>query len=354
MTLQARASDGERHIIAFSDGWKGEMRLGESGSLLIKGDNEEAPTRYDPRRVDKVFAKKHGVLVKDQIAVVRKKRPEEEKEEEIVIEEDDEDLDIQIENDDQYNLEHVNTTMNNNSSKEDYTMLQTGMNTREMPTNFNTQNITDSAPRAIVGGAEPVILPKPQMTQPVKQVVPAPYSQTGALTVIQETISIEGNINAKSDVRINGEIKGNINSTQDVTITGKVVGDVKGGSVTVACNQDGNAVVNGNITSESELNIGKDSIVSGDVKANDALIQGAVKGSVNIENKIILDASAIVLGDIKAGIIVINEGARYSGKVIQTGGGETPEEYFKKNLKDFAEPKKEIKRVAKETNAEES
>ena len=88
------------------------------------------------------------------------------------------------------------------------------------------------------------------------------------------------------------DIKGNINIKGDLLIYGKV---------------EGNIDCNGLITTM------KGSIVKGSVKTVFADISGNIEGDLEVEKKVSLSSSASLKGDLLASIIVIEEGAQFSG-----------------------------------------
>tara|TARA_B110000014_G_C20102494_1_gene579032 strand:+ start:232 stop:648 length:417 start_codon:yes stop_codon:yes gene_type:complete len=90
------------------------------------------------------------------------------------------------------------------------------------------------------------------------------------------------------EVEINGDVK----VAGDLLIYGKVYG---------------------NILSEGAVNSAKGSLIKGDVNAKNASISGTVEGNLNIQSKIILGKNSYLTGNLKAAIITIEEGARFDG-----------------------------------------
>jgi cytoskeletal protein CcmA (bactofilin family) len=73
--------------------------------------------------------------------------------------------------------------------------------------------------------------------------------------------------------------------------------------------------VEGTIRSRSELVIGEDGIVNGEIDVARCLIGGRVDGVVKASEKVILHASAKVNGEVHAPAVVMEEGAFLEGKV---------------------------------------
>ena len=94
------------------------------------------------------------------------------------------------------------------------------------------------------------------------------------------------------------EIKGDVNVTGDLLIYGKVLG---------------------NINSKGTVNSANGSLVKGNITAGNASISGEVQGDLDIESKVILGKNSYLSGNLKAAIITIEEGAKFDGmcKMIQ-------------------------------------
>lgn len=79
--------------------------------------------------------------------------------------------------------------------------------------------------------------------------------------------------------------------------------------------------VEGTIRSRSELVIGEDGIVEGEIDVARCLIGGRVDGIIKASEKVILHASAKVKGEVHAPAVVMEEGAFLEGKVDMAAGG---------------------------------
>ena len=94
------------------------------------------------------------------------------------------------------------------------------------------------------------------------------------------------------------EIRGDVNVTGDLLIYGKVFG---------------------NINSKGTVNSANGSLVKGNITAGNASISGEVQGDLDIESKVVLGKNSYLSGNLKAAIITIEEGAKFDGmcKMIQ-------------------------------------
>ena len=88
------------------------------------------------------------------------------------------------------------------------------------------------------------------------------------------------------------EVKGDINIKGDLLIYGKV---------------------DGNITCEGLVTTAKNSIVKGYIKTKFADISGQIEGDLEVQQKASLSSTSILHGDLLASILVIEEGAQFSG-----------------------------------------
>jgi len=98
-----------------------------------------------------------------------------------------------------------------------------------------------------------------------------------AMTMFGQGTQIEGSVNSDGDIRIDGEVKGALTSKA------KVVAGITGA-------------------------------VDGDIFCQNATIEGKVNGNIFVSDLLILTKSALVTGDIQLKKLVVEEGARFSGK----------------------------------------
>jgi cytoskeletal protein CcmA (bactofilin family) len=89
------------------------------------------------------------------------------------------------------------------------------------------------------------------------------------------------------------EIKGTLKFQNDLVFDGKIEGE---------------------ITSNATLTVGKSAHVQGEVKSKSIIIHGSVQGNVDAAERVELKATAQLLGDLRAGRIIIEDGATFVGK----------------------------------------
>lgn len=87
-------------------------------------------------------------------------------------------------------------------------------------------------------------------------------------------------------------INGEINSKGDIRVDGKIIGQVR---------------------SEGKIVIGSTGVIEGDIFCKNADFSGSIKGKADVKELLILQSSAIFLGDIITSKLSIEPGARFSG-----------------------------------------
>ncbi|MFN9596195.1 MAG: polymer-forming cytoskeletal protein [Bacteroidota bacterium] len=100
--------------------------------------------------------------------------------------------------------------------------------------------------------------------------------QSGSINIIGQGTTIEGQINANGDLRIDG-------------------------------------IIMGSVTSKSKVVVGSTGQVQGDVNCQNADISGTVKGKTTVNELLFLKSTARINGDIITGKLVVEVGASFSG-----------------------------------------
>ncbi|MBU2233779.1 polymer-forming cytoskeletal protein [Patescibacteria group bacterium] len=97
----------------------------------------------------------------------------------------------------------------------------------------------------------------------------------------------------------------------------KVKGDFNGqGNIIVEGVVDGNLKTNGN------LEVGKTAKITANIETKEAKIGGHVSGNVKIKGFLEVTATAKIFGDIEASSLSIERGAIFNGKCVMTTGVE--------------------------------
>ena len=97
----------------------------------------------------------------------------------------------------------------------------------------------------------------------------------------------------------------------------KVKGDFNGqGNIIVE------GTVEGNLKTNSTLEVGKTAKITANIEAKEAKIGGQVTGNVKIKGFLEITATAKIFGDIETSSLSIERGAIFNGKCIMTAGVE--------------------------------
>lgn len=138
-------------------------------------------------------------------------------------------------------------------------------------------------------------------------------------TVVSENTSLTGEINSENNVKMLGTMKGNITTSGDVKICGKMIGDIKGANVElISCS------VQGNITATASVKMTGNSVLIGDIQAENLTINGRMKGNATLRNLFKGEQNALVIGNVIAAVSSVEKGAKIQGS-IQIGGENMPD-----------------------------
>lgn len=107
-------------------------------------------------------------------------------------------------------------------------------------------------------------------------------SSTGTNIIIEGT-EIRGNINAQSDIRIDGKLEGNLSCS-------------------------------------TRLLLGKSGKVVGDIKSKKAIIEGNIEGNIHVQSLLHLKDSATIDGDIYTDQLIVEAGATINGNCNMGSG----------------------------------
>jgi cytoskeletal protein CcmA (bactofilin family) len=104
-----------------------------------------------------------------------------------------------------------------------------------------------------------------------------PNDTYGNYTCIEQSTELNGNINTKSDIRIDGTMEGNIQT-------------------------------------KGKLIIGKEATVKGDVNCLNADIEGHFQGRLTAQEMLSLRSESVVVGEVIIGKLMVASGATFNAK----------------------------------------
>lgn len=129
------------------------------------------------------------------------------------------------------------------------------------------------------------------------------------IAVIPRGTVINGNIEMTGNLEMYGSIHGDIQSDSRVHLCGEVEGNI-----TVNELDAKDSYVEGNISCTNNVNIRENTVILGNIDANNLEVDGAIQGNLDIKGNITVGAKAIVDSDIKAKTIMVTNGAAINGK----------------------------------------
>ncbi|MBQ8589039.1 MAG: polymer-forming cytoskeletal protein [Firmicutes bacterium] len=119
---------------------------------------------------------------------------------------------------------------------------------------------------------------------------------------------LEGTIRSAGDVEVAGEFKGEIEAQGKVVLRSKIQGNVTSDSLKLqGCDLEGDVKVKGAVS------ISEDSVVHGNVSADELQCGGSVTGDLLIGDDTVLEETAKVTGNIKTGTVAVMRGAKIQG-----------------------------------------
>lgn len=143
--------------------------------------------------------------------------------------------------------------------------------------------------------------------------VPAAKPRRTQTTLLAEGTSIEGILRCDSDVEICGDFKGELIVNGKVIVRSDITSNVQSLDLSlIGCNLTGDTTVSNCIT------IDENATVIGNVTAQEVVCSGVVRGNINVTGNLTLNAKSRVFGDIHTASLVIERGARVSGKIEMT------------------------------------
>lgn len=155
----------------------------------------------------------------------------------------------------------------------------------------------------------------------------------GDTTYITKNTTISGDIETEGSLDVIGTVNGNVSCLGKLILGGRINGDLMVGELYT--NQ---AHIRGEIEASGHIKIGAGTISIGNIRAQSAVIAGAVKGDIDVQGQVVVDSTAVVLGNIKSKSVQVNSGAIVDGFCTQVYSDVNPENIF---LEDGEEKEKE-------------
>lgn len=252
-----------------------------------------------------------------------------------------EEVNATIDNRDNYNVANETTeeSVNNDRLNQDFSQAfnQSSQNTQSMGTQTNENNYTYNQQQTNRNNEEPAFFEKPSYGQSSQNSFSGnlntestkfnnnfngdnsgnnfennqPYNEgeVGTTIITRNTI-VEGNIKSFENIELNGKVKGKIDTTKNVGISGFVQGDIEATDILLE-----GAQIKGCIDSKGALLMDKDTLLVGDVEAQNTRVDGKIKGEVNIGGNGEFLSNSVVVGNITVSNFYVQYGARMQGYI---------------------------------------
>jgi len=130
-------------------------------------------------------------------------------------------------------------------------------------------------------------------------------------TIISKNTIIRGALQTDDSVRLLGQMMGDIDCKANIVLAGKVRGNTSASNAYIY-----NAQVDGDVKCEDVITLSNDAWVLGNIRAQQAEIEGKIKGNMEIRHMVTIGATSSVLGDISTDELEIKRGAFVNGQIM--------------------------------------
>lgn len=199
----------------------------------------------------------------------------------------------------------------------DLSQMLDNMEEMEMPDNPDDPIFASSMPDSPV----PVSV-APRKKQPAQ--APRPLKKSvGNLSVMADSMVVNGNITAEGALEIRGTVYGDVKVKGKLSISGTVEGEIDASEIYTE-----GAQITGDIHCGGSIKAGPKTVILGNINAENAVINGAVKGEIDVHGTVVLESAAIIIGDIKSRFVQVSSGAVIEGKCSQCYADINPTSIF--------------------------
>ena len=130
-------------------------------------------------------------------------------------------------------------------------------------------------------------------------------------TIISKNTIIRGAVQTDDSVRLLGQVMGDIDCRSNIVVAGKVRGNTTASNAYIY-----DAQVDGDVRCDDVITVSSDAWVLGNIRAQQAEIDGKVKGNMEIRHMVTIGAQSSILGDISTDELEIKRGAFINGQIM--------------------------------------
>lgn len=167
------------------------------------------------------------------------------------------------------------------------------------------------------------------------------------VAVIPKGTVINGNISIEGKLEMYGIVNGDIASDSRVNICGNVTGNIKANDLHTK-----DSFIVGRIECEQNAVVRENTIILGDISAENLTVDGAIQGSLDVRDSIVVGDKAIIDSNIKAKTIQVSNGAAINGNCSLCYANVNVKDFFPETTGSETKKPKAPKPKAKEEAAE--
>ncbi len=130
-------------------------------------------------------------------------------------------------------------------------------------------------------------------------------------TIISKNTVIRGALQTDDSIRLLGQVLGDIDCKSNIVVAGKVRGNTSAANAYIM-----DAQVDGSLQCEDVCSVSSDAWVLGDIRAQQAEIDGKIKGNLDIRHAISIGSTSSIIGNISTDELEIKRGAFINGQVM--------------------------------------
>lgn len=130
-------------------------------------------------------------------------------------------------------------------------------------------------------------------------------------TIISKNTVIRGALQTADSVRLLGQILGDVDCKSNIVVAGKIRGNTTAANAYIF-----DAQVDGSVVCDDAINISDDAWVLGNIRAQQAEIDGKIKGNLEIRHTVSIGATSSIIGNISTDELEIKRGAFINGQIM--------------------------------------
>lgn len=129
-------------------------------------------------------------------------------------------------------------------------------------------------------------------------------------TIISKNTTIRGALQTDDSVRLLGQVLGDIDCKSNIVVAGKVRGNTSAANAYIM-----DAQIDGSLICDDVVSVSSDAWVLGDVRAQQAEIDGKIKGNLDIRHTVSIGSTSSIIGNISTDELEIKRGAFINGQI---------------------------------------